>query len=167
MAEWNQIRMGVWRGVAMDSLEFHPGTLALPFYELRAGHPWNGLVAVARFQCRRVLPLWTPHAVHLPIRIAKTRGSKQIEWIDHNSTEPQNEPITANSQPEGKIKWLWTPSWPDRCPDSNSPKPWPPKWIIYCRCFPLFPAIANSPFGCYPVKPMILAFLICSQTSNE
>jgi hypothetical protein len=32
--------MGVWLGVAMDSLNYHPG---LPFYALREGKPLNSL----------------------------------------------------------------------------------------------------------------------------
>jgi hypothetical protein len=31
--------MGVWQGVAMDSLKFHQGPLALPFYALQENHP--------------------------------------------------------------------------------------------------------------------------------
>jgi hypothetical protein len=52
--------MGVWQGVAMDSIEFHPGppcpTLLCRF---RGGpRAW-------RAACCRLLPLWTPHAVGL------------------------------------------------------------------------------------------------------
>jgi hypothetical protein len=34
-------RMGVWQGVAMDSLKFHQGLPCPTFYALRAGHPYN------------------------------------------------------------------------------------------------------------------------------
>jgi hypothetical protein len=58
--------MGVWHGVAMDSLKFH---LALPFYPLRAGHPINGYFrggpSTEWAACGILLPLWTHHAVCL------------------------------------------------------------------------------------------------------
>jgi hypothetical protein len=66
--------MGVWEGVAMDSLEFHLGPPSLLFYVLWAGHPWNGLMIVCpqggrttpkRAVCDCLLPSWKPHAVCL------------------------------------------------------------------------------------------------------
>jgi hypothetical protein len=36
--------IGVWHGVAMDSLKYRH---ALPFYSLRADHPWIGLTAIS------------------------------------------------------------------------------------------------------------------------
>jgi hypothetical protein len=38
--------MGVWQGVAMDSLGFCLDRHAQPFHALRAGHPLNGLTAI-------------------------------------------------------------------------------------------------------------------------
>jgi hypothetical protein len=62
--------MGVWQGVAMDSLKFHPGP-ACPIllnpdgsdplkrpYGLFRGGPPAGLAASGHF-----LPPWTPHTV--------------------------------------------------------------------------------------------------------
>jgi hypothetical protein len=38
--------MGLWQGVAMDSLKFHPGLPCPTLLRPRAGHPWNSLTAV-------------------------------------------------------------------------------------------------------------------------
>jgi hypothetical protein len=61
---------GVWQGVAMDSLKFHPGPpcpthlrpaggppLKRPYIRFRGGPP------ALRVVCSRLLPFWTPHAV--------------------------------------------------------------------------------------------------------
>jgi hypothetical protein len=63
---------GVWQGVAMDSLKFHPSPpcptllspaggppLKRPYGRFRAG-PTAGQAA-----CSSLLPFWTPHAVRL------------------------------------------------------------------------------------------------------
>jgi hypothetical protein len=64
--------MGVWRGVAMDSLMFHPGLPCLtvlcpvgrPLLKRPHGHirgdPRTGWAA-----CDCLLPIWTLHPVHL------------------------------------------------------------------------------------------------------
>jgi hypothetical protein len=64
--------MGVCRGVAINSLKFHPGlpcpTLLRPAgwlslkqpYDRFMGDPPTGWAA-----CSRLLPLWTPHTVRL------------------------------------------------------------------------------------------------------
>jgi hypothetical protein len=46
-----ELNMGVWQGVAMDSLKFTWARLALPIYTLRVGHPINGLTAVSGVAC--------------------------------------------------------------------------------------------------------------------
>jgi hypothetical protein len=64
--------MGVWQGVAMDSLKFHPGPLCLTLLRpagrlplkqhygcFRSGPP------AGRATCGRLLPVWTPHAIRL------------------------------------------------------------------------------------------------------
>jgi hypothetical protein len=64
--------MVIWQGVAMDSLKFHPDapcpTLLSPvgqsplkrlYSHFRSGPP------TGRASYGRLLPLWTPHAVHL------------------------------------------------------------------------------------------------------
>jgi hypothetical protein len=35
---WIPLAMGIWEGVAMDSLAYHPGLPCLTLYTLRAGH---------------------------------------------------------------------------------------------------------------------------------
>jgi hypothetical protein len=64
--------VGVWQGVAMDSLKFHPGspcpTLLRPAdgpslrwsYECFRGGP-----PVGRMACGHLLALWIPHALSL------------------------------------------------------------------------------------------------------
>jgi hypothetical protein len=42
--------MGVWQGVTMVSLKFHPGPPCLSSYALWTGHPWNGLLEMERTQ---------------------------------------------------------------------------------------------------------------------
>jgi hypothetical protein len=64
--------MGVWRGVAMDSLKFHPGpscpTLLCPVGGPSLKRPYKcfrgGLLA-GRVAGGRLLPPWTPYAVRL------------------------------------------------------------------------------------------------------
>jgi hypothetical protein len=66
--------MGVWQGVAIDSLKFHPGLPCLTFLlpmGLMALQPYSRfrsdpLIGVASPQaCGRLQPFWTPHGVHL------------------------------------------------------------------------------------------------------
>jgi hypothetical protein len=56
--------MGVWQGVAMDSLQFHRDppcpTLLRP-----ADRPCRGGPPIERAASGRLLPLWTPHAARL------------------------------------------------------------------------------------------------------
>jgi hypothetical protein len=64
--------IGVWHGVAVDSLKFHPGppcpTLLCPVDGPVLERPYNrfrdGPLA-KRVACGRLLPLWTPDAVRL------------------------------------------------------------------------------------------------------
>jgi hypothetical protein len=66
--------MGVWQGVAMDSLKFHPrppyATLLRPAGGPSLKRPYDrkAISGVARPQggadCRRLLPLWTPQFQH-------------------------------------------------------------------------------------------------------
>jgi hypothetical protein len=64
--------MGVWQGVAMDYLKFHPG-LPCPSLQRPAGRPplkrpygrLKGGLPTGRVDCGRLLPLWRPHAVRL------------------------------------------------------------------------------------------------------
>jgi hypothetical protein len=51
--------MGVCKGVGRESLKFHPGLLC-PTLLYPADGPPRGRAA-----CGRLLPLWTPHAIHL------------------------------------------------------------------------------------------------------
>jgi hypothetical protein len=65
--------MGVWHGVAMDSLKYHYGPTPLspaggpplkrPYWHFRGGSP-TGQAA-----CGRPLPPWTPHVVRLWIKL--------------------------------------------------------------------------------------------------
>jgi hypothetical protein len=54
--------VGVWQGVAMDSLKFHPG-LPCPTPPCPAGGPPLKRPGVAT--CGHLLSLWTPHAERL------------------------------------------------------------------------------------------------------
>jgi hypothetical protein len=64
--------MGVWQGVAMDSLKFHPG---LPCFTLLrpVGGPllkgpyslFRGGLPAGRVECAHLLRLWTPQAARL------------------------------------------------------------------------------------------------------
>jgi hypothetical protein len=56
--------MGVWHGVAMNSIKFHPGPpfLALP---CPAGGPPLKRTHTGRTACGCLLPFQTPHAVRL------------------------------------------------------------------------------------------------------
>jgi hypothetical protein len=64
--------MGVWQGVAMDSLKFHPGppwptllrSAGGPPLKRHHGHLSGGPPA-GRLACGCLLPFWTPHAVRL------------------------------------------------------------------------------------------------------
>jgi hypothetical protein len=64
--------MGVWQGLIIDFLKFHPG-LPCPNPLNPAGRPplkrpyscFRGGPSARRVACSRLLPPWTPHAVHL------------------------------------------------------------------------------------------------------
>jgi hypothetical protein len=64
--------LGVWQGMAMDSLKFHPGP-PCPTLPRLAGEPtqkrpngrFMGGLAARRASCGHLLPIWTPHAVRL------------------------------------------------------------------------------------------------------
>jgi hypothetical protein len=63
---------GVWQGLAMDSLKFHPGPLYLTFLSPAGGPPlkrpysrFRGGSPARQAACGHLLPLWTPHAVRL------------------------------------------------------------------------------------------------------
>jgi hypothetical protein len=63
--------MGVWQGVAMDSLQFHQGPL--PTLLCPAGRPplkqpyirFRGDPLAKQVACGHLLSLWTPHTVRL------------------------------------------------------------------------------------------------------
>jgi hypothetical protein len=76
--------IGVWQGVAMDSLKFHPSLPCPTLYALRAGHPKNGLTDVFRggspagqAVCGRLLPLKTP-ARRTPMRLLVCKMNRLI-----------------------------------------------------------------------------------------
>jgi hypothetical protein len=66
------LAMGVWQGVAMDSLKFYPGP-PCPTFIHRAGRPhlkrpncrFRGGPPTGRAAFGCLLPHWTPHAVRL------------------------------------------------------------------------------------------------------
>jgi hypothetical protein len=69
-----QTAMGVWQGVAMDSLKFHLG-LPCPTLLCPAGRP--PLKRPARWAaCSRLLPFWTPHVVRLWRRRLESRSGE-------------------------------------------------------------------------------------------
>jgi hypothetical protein len=64
--------MGIWQGVDMDSLEFHPGPPCPTLLRPASGPPlkrpydcFSGCSSTGRTACGRLPPLWTPHAVCL------------------------------------------------------------------------------------------------------
>jgi hypothetical protein len=64
--------MGVWKGVAMDSLKFYLGPHCIIFPRPAGGPPLKQLYnrlrggpPSGRAACGRLLPFWTPHAVGL------------------------------------------------------------------------------------------------------
>jgi hypothetical protein len=64
--------MGVWQGVAMDSLKFRPSTPCPTLLRPKCGPPlkrlygcYRGDPPPGRAACGRPLPPWTPHAVRL------------------------------------------------------------------------------------------------------
>jgi hypothetical protein len=88
--------MGVWQGVATDSLKYHPGPPSLtllrpavepplkrPFGRFRGGPP-TGWVA-----CGCLLPFWTPHVVRL-------RLSLKLSLIETGSSINTKEMGTGN-----------------------------------------------------------------------
>jgi hypothetical protein len=69
---WIPLAMGVWEGVAMDSLEYHPGLPCLTLLRSAGGPPsklshrrfcGGPLAGQAAFS--RLLPFWTPHTALL------------------------------------------------------------------------------------------------------
>jgi hypothetical protein len=100
--------MGVWQGVAMDSLQFYPGppwpTLLRP-----AGGPppkrsygrFKGGPHTGRAVCIHLLPFWAPHAVRLCL--VKNKKHKFTMMILPNDRRP-----TAYFK-----GYRWTP-WPAR-----------------------------------------------------
>jgi hypothetical protein len=55
--------MGVWHGVAIDSLKFHPGMPYLTLLRPAGGPPLEQ--PYGHFRGGRHLPLWTPYALRL------------------------------------------------------------------------------------------------------
>lgn len=50
--------MGVWQGVAMDSLTFYPGPPCSTSLRPGGDHPWNGLTVVSGVAAHRAGGLW-------------------------------------------------------------------------------------------------------------
>jgi hypothetical protein len=64
------MQIGVWQGVAMDSLKYHLGPPCLSFLRPAGGPPlkrtyshFRGSPPAGRAVCGHPLPLWTPHAI--------------------------------------------------------------------------------------------------------
>jgi hypothetical protein len=103
--------MGVWEGVAMDSLKYHLG-LPCPTFLCSVGGPplkrpyghFRGHLYTGWAPCGRLLPIWTPHAVRLwppPLlgpqpRLYSSRCSLQV-------VKAENLAISQNKQ--GSIKF--------------------------------------------------------------
>jgi hypothetical protein len=69
--------IGIWQGVAMDYLTFHPGPSCLSLLHLTSGPPlkrpyslfrgrFRGSLPAGRVACGHLLPLWTPPR-HMPM----------------------------------------------------------------------------------------------------
>jgi hypothetical protein len=85
--------MGVWQGVAMDSLEFHPGLSCTTLL-----HPVGGLPLIRHYSlfrgdppadqaaCGRLLPFWTPHAVRLCVLITLPILAGNVGFVEQRKT---------------------------------------------------------------------------------
>jgi hypothetical protein len=93
---------GVWHGVAMDFLEFHPDppcpTLLCPYGRFRGGMP-AGHVA-----CGCLLPLWTPHVVHLSSPLLHVS-----QWID--LIPSQISLLIRSQRPLLQVSSITCPNW--------------------------------------------------------
>jgi hypothetical protein len=79
--------IGVWQGVAMDFLKFHPGSPCLTLLHSAGGPPlkqpyghFRGGLPVGWVAYGRLLPLWTPHAVRLLANPSDPQQYKGLSW---------------------------------------------------------------------------------------
>jgi hypothetical protein len=73
--------MGIWQGVAMDSLKFHPGPLCRTLLRPAGGIPPKR--PTGQVACSHLLPFWTPHAVRLCYAMEEDFASRRDAlWDD-------------------------------------------------------------------------------------
>jgi hypothetical protein len=96
---FSQISMGVWQGVAMDSLKFYPGPTC-PILLRPAGTPplkrphshFGGSPPAEYAACSLLLPLWTPNAVrHCCSNLGlKSRWKSIFHEVNYSEFRVQN-----------------------------------------------------------------------------
>jgi hypothetical protein len=94
--------MGVWEGVAMDSLKYHSSTSCLTLLHCVGRTPlkwpycrFRGSPPIGWSACTLLLPLWTPHAVHLCFNHTRcTRVSSYRDWMKQDKFKISFRPPT-------------------------------------------------------------------------
>jgi hypothetical protein len=118
--------MGVWQGVAMVSLKFHPGPPCSAFPRPTGGPPlkrpyscFRGGPLAGRAACGHLLPLWTPHAVRLCLHsvacgVCSPASTSRVRRSKHDVTGPL--PMTSSQHTDAG-------PWPHHWSDSRRPDP--------------------------------------------
>jgi hypothetical protein len=87
--KWKDISVGVWQGVAMDSLKFHPAHHGLPFTALRADHPLIDLTAISEV-AHRTGGLWL-----ISTRLDTPCRTPMSKWKEISKTRVANSNLGA------------------------------------------------------------------------